>query len=105
MADKILRLAPGRGFFFAKGIHLAFPEKMQVRLPDNYVANDEVLQGIRTGAILDVNKNIAEAPKAQEKKAEAKKEEVKEETKVEAPAEEAPAEVVEEPKGRATKKK
>lgn len=115
MAEKQLRLHPSRGFFLAEGFHLVNPEKPVANLPENYVASPAILRAIKSGVLIDMNKNILvdekaatkakatetaqEAPKANEKP-EAKQEDVE--------VVEGPTEATEEeakPKSRAKKTK
>jgi len=90
LADKVLRLHPSRGFFFGAGLHLVNPEKPIVVLHPEYTAPQEVLRGIKSGVLIDVNENIL--VEAKDNKPKGKEAEKKNEKPVTPPAEEAPKE-------------
>lgn len=107
MAEKRLHLHPSQGFFLSAGLHLVNPERPSIVLPEGYVAPDIVVRAIKSGILIDINRNILTEdgkPSTSKSQASGPKQE---EAKVEAP--EAPAAdedgEEEKPKGRAKKTK
>jgi hypothetical protein len=88
MAQKILAIK--EGFFLDGGLHLAYPERPMVYLPDNYEPPAVVVRSIKAGTLIDVNRNVLDYG---------------DEPKKEAPKKEAPAPEGEEAEEKVTKKK
>lgn len=114
--SKIVRLNPFRGMFIADGFHLINPERPIAHLPENFIPTPRVEAAIRSGILIDVNKNILvydnapQAPQGDDKAAaaaEAKANEAEEKAKAaeaKAKAAEEKAKAAEEKKAAESKK-